>query len=240
MIDKNSKMPIYCQIEDWIKSQIEKNRFEIDKMIPSERDLMDLLGVSRHTIRQAVGNLVNEGHLYRLAGKGTFVKDRDLIYKESRYTSFTEDMEQLGKKFSNEILTFETIKASESLSNRLLVDIDDPVIKVARIRIVDEVPLSYEVYFISKEIVGDMKKDVFEGSLISYYEEELNLRLDHSFETVEAVMVEERTAEKLRMPMNSPLLLIRSKLYLDNGKQVHYVKNYFRGDKYRFNIRLKR
>src|SRR5690554_138709 len=103
MIDRNSRLPIYSQIEDWIKDKILNNDFKVDDMIPSERELMNLFSVSRHTIRQAIGNLVNDGYLYRMSGKGTFVKDRHLIYKENKYTSFTEDMKQIGKKLYSKV-----------------------------------------------------------------------------------------------------------------------------------------
>jgi GntR family transcriptional regulator len=240
MIDKNSKLPIYCQIEDYIKAQIKNKTFEVDTMIPSERELIEMLNVSRHTIRQAIGNLVNEGYLYRLAGKGTFVKDRHLIYKENKYTSFTEDMDQLGKKLYSKVLSFDIIKASESLSSKLSVNENDPVIRVSRVRIADNVPLSYEIFYISKDLVGDMDKSILEGSLINYYEKVMKLKLGHSFETIEAILADEKTFEILETNINAPLLLIRSKLYMENGKQLHYVKNYFRGDQYRVNIRLKR
>jgi GntR family transcriptional regulator len=240
MIDKNSRLPIYCQIEDYIKEQIKENKLEVDSMVPSERELMEMLDVSRHTIRQAIGDLVNEGYLYRLAGKGTFVKDRHLIYKENKYTSFTEDMEQLGKKLYSKVLSFEIVNASEILSSRLAINENDPIIRVSRVRVADNVPLSYEKFYISKELVGDMNEKVFEGSLISYYENVLNLKLDHSLETIEAISADEKTSKILETDINAPLLLVRSNLYLKNGKQLHYVKNYFRADQYRVNIKLNR
>ncbi|MDO7786911.1 GntR family transcriptional regulator [Desulforamulus aquiferis] len=240
MIDKNSKLPIYYQIEEWIKSEIEKDSFKIDKLIPSERELIDLLGVSRHTIRQAIGNLVNQGYLYRVAGKGTFVKDRNLIYKENRYSSFSEDMAYLGKKLENNLLSIEVDKASQSIANRLSINENDPVIKIKRVRIVDGTPLSYEMAFINRKIVGEMDRDVAASSLVKHYEDILNLKIGYANETIESVLVTEKTANKLNMSLHSPLLLVRSKLFLDNGQQIHYTKNYFRGNKYKFTIKLNR
>lgn len=199
-----------------------------------------MLGVSRHTVRQAIGNLVNQGYLYRIAGKGTFVKDRNLVYKENRYTSFTEDMEFLSKKLENKLLSFEVDKASKSIANRLSINENDPVIKIKRVRIVDNIPVSYEMAFISKEIVGEMSEDVAEGSLIRYYENVLGLKIAYAKETFESLLAIEKTAEKLNIPINSPLLLVRSKVFLDNGKQVHYTKNYYRGNKYKFTLKLNR
>lgn len=240
MIDKNSILPIYYQIEEWIKLQIENNNYKIDKVIPSERELIDLLGVSRHTIRQAIGNLVNQGYLYRIAGKGTFVKDRNLVYKENRYTSFTEEMEYLSKKLRNKVLSLEDDIASKSIANRLSINENDPIIKIKRVRIVDDIPVSYEMVFLSKDIAGEITQPIAEGSLIRYYENVLNLKIGHANETFESLLAIDKTAEKLIIPINSPLLLVRSKLFLENGRQIHYTKNYFRGNKYKFTLKLNR
>ncbi|WP_227762225.1 GntR family transcriptional regulator [Zhaonella formicivorans] len=240
MLDRNSKLPIYYQIEEWIKSQIENKHFKIDKVIPSERELIELLNVSRHTVRQAIGNLVNQGYLYRVAGKGTFVKDRNLVFKENRYTSFSEDMAYLGKKLENKVLSVESDHASTSIANRLSIQENDPIFKIKRIRIVDDIPVSYEMIFIAKSVAGDIDESVAAGSLIKYYENDLNLKISHAVETFESVLATEKTANKLNIPANSPLLLVRTKLFLDNGKQLDYTKNYFRGDKYKFTIRLNR
>ncbi|WP_053955704.1 GntR family transcriptional regulator [Inediibacterium massiliense] len=238
MINKNLKTPMYYQIEEWIKSQIEKNIFQVDKAIPSERELTENLQVSRHTVRQAVGNLVNQGYLYRVAGKGTFVKDRNLIHKENKYTSFSEDMIYLGKEVQNKVLSFKVEGASKSIANRLSINVNDPVIKIKRVRIVEGIPLSYEMIFIPKKIVGEMPEHVAKGSLIKYYEDVLNLNIHYALETIESVMAIEKTSKKLEVNETMPLLLIRSKLFLENGKQLHYTKNYYRGDKYKFTIKL--
>ncbi|SDJ86948.1 GntR family transcriptional regulator [Natronincola ferrireducens] len=240
MINRNSVIPIYYQIEDWIKSQIENEQLRVDKVIPSERELTELFGVSRYTVRQAIGNLVNEGYLYRLSGKGTFVKDRNVIYKENKYTSFSEDMESLGKILKNKVIGFAITTASSSIANRLSINEKDDVISIKRIRSVDDVPFSYEMLFIPREIVGNMDEGFAEGSMMDYYENHLGLDIDHSLETIESVKAIEKTAEKLQVPKDAPLLLVKSKLFLGNGKQIHYRKSYFRGDKYKFTIKLKR
>ncbi|QGG46238.1 GntR family transcriptional regulator [Heliorestis convoluta] len=240
MIDKNSKSPIYYQIEEWVKAQIENNTFKIDKLIPSEREFIERLGVSRHTVRQAIGNLVNQGYLYRIPGKGTFVKDRNLIIKENRYTSFSEDMAYIGKNLVNEVLSLEYQEASKSIANRLTIDEKNPVIKVRRIRKVDQLPLAYEMVFISQKIVPELPEEKARTSLLQFYEQEKDLKIGYASETVEAVLVTEKTAELLGLPLFSPLLLVRTKLFLDNGQQVHYMKSYFRGNKYKFSLKLHR
>jgi len=63
--------------------------------LPSERELSETLGVSRMTLRHAIGDLQSEGLLYSVPGSGTFVKEQR-ISKRAHLTSFTEDMQARG------------------------------------------------------------------------------------------------------------------------------------------------
>jgi GntR family transcriptional regulator of arabinose operon len=80
-IDKNSSMPKYLQIKSFIKAMIENNEIQAGAMLPSESLFCHILGVSRSPVRNALGELVDEGYLQRIQGKGTFVR-------ESKYHSF--------------------------------------------------------------------------------------------------------------------------------------------------------
>ena len=66
--------PLYYQIEKYMREKILSNEWPVGTQIPTETELMELFSVSRATLRQAVGNLCNEGLLERLQGRGTFVK----------------------------------------------------------------------------------------------------------------------------------------------------------------------
>lgn len=72
-IDKQSPIPIYYQIMEQLKAQIKSGELLPDMPLPSEREYAEQFGISRMTVRQALSNLVNEGFLYRLKGRGTFV-----------------------------------------------------------------------------------------------------------------------------------------------------------------------
>ena len=69
--------------------------------IPSERQLIAEYGVSRITVREALGQLVNEGYLERVRGKGTFVAHRP-VQSTLHLASFTEEMRALGHVRSEE------------------------------------------------------------------------------------------------------------------------------------------
>jgi GntR family transcriptional regulator len=72
-LDKHSSVPLYFQLKEYILKKIEKGDFPKGGKIPSELDFCDELGLSRPTVRQAVAELVSDGKLQIIKGKGTFV-----------------------------------------------------------------------------------------------------------------------------------------------------------------------
>lgn len=74
----------YNKVKGWIKSKILDGTFLPNQKINSESELMKQFDVSRHTVRIAIGELVNEGWLYREQGAGTFCADRTLLEKEGQ------------------------------------------------------------------------------------------------------------------------------------------------------------
>jgi len=77
LVDKNSPIPQYFQLQTWLMEQIEEGRFKAGDQIPTEKEFVQMTGLARATIRQAIGNLVNLGYLARKRRLGTFVQDRD-------------------------------------------------------------------------------------------------------------------------------------------------------------------
>src|SRR4051812_20574632 len=98
MINKNSPIPIYYQLEEHIKGLIEEGVLKPGDVLPPEREYAEKYQISRMTVRQAFTQLVNEGYLFRLQGKGTFVAERKIEKTLQGIISFTEDMRARGLK----------------------------------------------------------------------------------------------------------------------------------------------
>ena len=78
-IARESPVPLYLQLKGIIKEQVEKGILEQDSLIPSERKLCEIFDISHITVRQALVELTKENFLFRVPGRGTFVKGRDRI-----------------------------------------------------------------------------------------------------------------------------------------------------------------
>lgn len=85
-INRDSGQLLYKQVENFILKKIEQDIYKPEDVIPTERKLCEILGVSRHTVRRAIQNLVEKGYLYRVQGAGTFVFDKKLLENKKNNT----------------------------------------------------------------------------------------------------------------------------------------------------------
>ena len=77
-LDKTVPVPLYFQLKALILEEIRSGKYETDSLIPTEKELSEQFDISRTTVRQAVTELVQEGWLYRVKSKGTFIAPKKM------------------------------------------------------------------------------------------------------------------------------------------------------------------
>ncbi|KMY56906.1 GntR family transcriptional regulator [Geobacillus sp. FSL K6-0789] len=240
MINKQSPIPIYYQLEQYIKEKIEKGEWQPGEIIPSERELAGMYDISRMTVRQAVNNLVNDGYLIRRRGKGTFVAAQKIEQPLKGLTSFSEDMRARGMEPGTIVLSFETVPASEKLAEGLGVAEGDDLYKVRRLRLADGLPMALETLYIPVHLVPGLTRDVVSGSVYEFIEKEKGLVIGSAVQTLEASVARQVEAEHLKMKEGAPVLLLERRTHLVDGRPLEVVKSVYRGDRYKFMIEMKR
>lgn len=96
-IDFNDEEPLYLQIENYIKSMIASNLLVSNGKLPATRELSKLLGVSRNSVITAYENLEEEGILYTVKGRGTFVSEIKSVNEEGWKVSWNKRANDYGK-----------------------------------------------------------------------------------------------------------------------------------------------
>jgi GntR family transcriptional regulator len=240
MIDKNSPIPIYHQLEEYIKSQIESGALKVDEAIPSEREYAERYQISRMTVRQAINNLVNEGYLYRQKGRGTFVNKQKVEQKLQGLTSFTEDMLERGMKPSSKLLSFQIIPADIQVASRLKLKENTPVYEIQRVRLADDVPMALETTYLPANLVKGLTEEIINQSLYKYIEDTLLLTISEAAQQIEAASAKEIEVKHLEIEKGSPVLLILRTSYLQDGTPFEFVKSAYRADRYKFVHTMKR
>ena len=160
MIDKSSPIPVYYQLKTDLISKISQGIWKPGECIASERELCEIYGVSRMTIRQALGELVQEDVLMKIKGKGTFVCEPRV--KQEDMMSFTEMMKQTGRNLRTEVIDFNKISTPEHLTE--IISLDE-VYRINRKRIVDDECIAVEKVYIPVDYCGYIYEKMLEVSL---------------------------------------------------------------------------
>jgi GntR family transcriptional regulator len=242
MINPYDALPKYHQLAQILRTKIESGDWQPKSPIPSERQLELLYDVSRPTIRQAIELLIREGYLYREHGRGTFVMPQKLQKGLLELTSFSEDLLKRGIAPGQQILEMGMEVPPEKV--RLLLDLpkDQKVLRIKRIRLGDEIPIGLQTSFLVLMPGQSIEREELEatGSLYKILQEKLHIIPWAADETLEVASATPEEAAILQIAPGSPLLLNERVLWSQERKAVEYVKILYRGDRYRYTMRLTR
>ncbi|WP_408869089.1 GntR family transcriptional regulator [Brochothrix campestris] len=238
MINKMSKLPIYQQIQNEIKKDIENKKWMVHEAIPAERQLALLFNVSRMTVRQAIQALVDEGILYRRIGSGTYVSEEKVIENMDAVTSFTNLMLKQGKQPTSHIVSFAMKPVTRSEAKALKLAEDAEVLRIERIRYGDSTPILFEVAAIPMNIASKLTRDELTNSLFQTVSDKFHLTIGDAQQTMEAVAVSEKIAPYLEVPLGTPVMRLRQTTALSDGTLFEYVDSQYVGNRFKFSTRI--
>lgn len=238
IVDKLAPTPIYVQLRDLLRAQIERSELPPGTRIPSERDLAERWGISRMTARAAVTQLIDEGYLRRVPGKGTFVQRPRVLQSLQTLTSFTEDMRTRGKATRARVLEQVIAEAAPVVAARLGLEPGAPVVKLRRLRLADEEPMCVETaYLAASRFSFLVKEDMTRQSLYAVLGRR-GVELAWADQRVEALRVRAGEAAMLGIPRQAPVLRTERTTYDREGRPVEHIQSFYRADRYTFNVRL--
>ncbi|MBM7558209.1 GntR family transcriptional regulator [Halanaerobacter jeridensis] len=242
-VSKDNPLPLYHQLKEILSKKIKDEVLEPGDPIPTERELVDVHGISRMTARKAVMALVNEGLLYREQGRGTFVAEPEpkMKHELSELTGFTEEMKEKGLETKTEIVDFDLEIASNDIRKHLELPTEiEQVIKVKRLRYVEKEPFSLETVWIPYDLVPDLTEEVLTGaSLYEIFRKKYGHQLEEARQTVEPIMVTENEGELLTISSKALALLFRRTTYLKEERIIEYTKAIYRSDNFEHEVILK-
>jgi GntR family transcriptional regulator len=240
-IYRNSPLPLYYQLKSILRTKIRSGEWRPGQLIPSERELSQMYGLSRMTARQAITELVNEGVFYREQGKGTFVGRHRIAQHLTRLTGFTEDIRARGQQPSTKVLAARMAPADEVVAERLRVPVGQMVFSVQRLRLADSEPLAIESSQVSfKGCERLLDEDLEHSSLYRLLETKYGVPLIEAEQELEAGLAGNEEAQLLKIPVGSPVLFTRRTSYTDRNQPIEYARSVYCGNKYTFYTDLKR
>jgi GntR family transcriptional regulator len=240
-VNKNLPTPLYYQLADRLREQIASGQLKPGEQLPSERELSQTSGISRMTVRQALGYLEREGLLVVKSGIGTFVAEPKLTYDAINLIGFTETMLGRKGKLSSKVLSQKICPASVHVSRVLALLGQREVIEIVRVRLIDDVPMAIETnYLPAQRFAGLETMNLNESSLYSILEDIYGVKFQQAEQTIEASSANPFEQEQLGVAEGVSMLLIEGTSFEQNNQPIEFFKSSFRGDRFKVSVMSQR
>lgn len=214
-------------------AELIESRLSPGQAIASERALVQQLGVSRVTVRQAIADLVEEGRLERIHGKGTYVTGPQ-VSSRLHLTSFSREMRSRGLVPGTQVLGAEDVPAPDDVAGAMRIAPGAAVVRVDRLRTADGTPMAHEVgYYPSALFPGLVDKEL--GSLYDVFASDYGVIATSGEQTVHAGAADAHQARLLGIAKRAPLL-IQDRVTWSAEQPIEFARSSYRGDRYRIHM----
>jgi GntR family transcriptional regulator len=229
---KNSS-PLYQQLKEKILKQF-KDLSPLTP-IPSERELCEIFGVSRPTVRRALEELEQEGELVRLPGKGTFVADKKYTDHEMQsFIGFHEDASKQNKKPKSMVLQQIVTPAPPDVSKMLDIPANTEVFLLERLRFVDDEPICLVSSYIPLNICPELIRTDFSDLSLYTFLNSHDITIHKAKRSIEVKKATMRESAYLNIDKDSPVVLFQSLGFTEDGSSFEFVKSRYPAYKARF------
>lgn len=240
-ISEETQTPLYAQLAEYLRHQIRSGALEPGDKIIGENDMVELLGLSRSTVRAAINRLVEEGYIVRYRGKGSYVAEPKLKRNINYLYNFTENIKGSGAVPSSRVMRCEVEEADGTLTAKMkLATAGQKVFVLERLRMADGQPLIWETTYIPYYLCEGIEKvDFTHASLYQELENRYGIVIDRADETIEAIILGKNAQQVLGCKRSMAGYSIQRLSYLKSGYICELTQSVTRGDRCVFRLDLR-
>jgi DNA-binding GntR family transcriptional regulator len=233
-VDRYSPVPLYFQVAQHLEHLIESGELPAGTRLENEIDLADQLGLSRPTMRRAIGYLVDRGLLVRKRGVGTQVVHAKMR-RPVELTSLYDDLAKTGRHPDTRIFSVEPV--SDALALELGIAAGTDVYAFERLRYAEEEPLALMRNHVPKDLLPLAPEDLEVHGLYNLLRaNSVNLRI--AKQSIGARAATAAEARALAETKGAPLLTMTRVAYDDHGRAVEHGDHLYRASRYTFDLTL--
>lgn len=224
---------LYGQIAQRLRADIAAGRYEVGSTLPSEAALCTLFQVSRPVVRQALGILEDQGFVYRVQGRGTFVATRGLQSRLMEVAIGPErDTVRYRRRLTTQVLTNEMLTAPAAIARELRIGPGASIVHLRRVRFLDGQPLAVlESHLPEHMVPGLSEVDLTNQSLYEHIEAYYGLRILRLRRSIAVGAADEAIAPLLEVAPGAPYLRVTSLAIGAHNEIIEDSVACYRGDK---------
>ena len=221
------------ELEETLAEQIASGSLPAGQTL-TDRDLARTHGVGKMTVRQAMGGLAKRGLIDLRHGHEAIVARPKVEHDLRGIAGFSEQMERAGLTPASKLLGSAVVVAPPKVAAALGLDRNGRVARIERLRFGSRVPLTYEETYLPAELYPDITELGLTGSVYTLMRDCYARGPVRAVERLEAVAAREQDAERLRVPVGAPLMLLERISYDADGVAVEFSRDRYRGDRMTF------
>ena len=223
---KPGRGPAHTQIEVALETAIERGRLSPGDRLPAERALAERYGVSRMTLRQALGALERRGRLVRSKGRygGTFVAEPKLELAGT--SALSDQLRGLSLAAGARVLS-----ACERDAAPDEGELGARVYAIERVRLANGEPVALERGAYSVDAFPGLLEGSLEGSLYDLIRARYDAVPVRAHERLEPALAHPEEAAALEIEPGAPVMLVERTAYCATGRPVEHSRDVFRGDR---------
>jgi GntR family transcriptional regulator len=209
--------------------------------LPTENELARTHGVSRVTVRRALGELEREHLIERRRSAGTRV-----IYRQAPapitadISGVLANLADMGRRTSVELLCFDYVPADGAVARALGVGSDQLLQRAVRVRSIDGLPFSYLTTHVPERISVTFTREELGSRPLLDLLERAGVKVGHARQRISAGLATPEVACALGMRGGSPVIELARIVYDQAGRGVEHLHALYRPDRYAFEIDLVR
>ena len=240
-IDAGLPIPLYHQIYAQLKKRIQDGEYEADATLPGEKELCRAYGVSRITVKRALGELAAEGYVSRHRGRGTVVRYRvpSPVVRAS-FDGLIENLIDMGLKTQIEVLSVADEPAEGAVAEALEVEPGTTVQHAQRRRLIEDAPFSFLRTYVPLDIAARFDASRLADTPILQLLREAGAVPDRARQVITAVAAGQNAADALGLSVGAPVLRVTRTIKAAEGRPIQHIVATYRPDRYEYEMKLGR
>ncbi|MEO1209530.1 MAG: phosphonate metabolism transcriptional regulator PhnF [Cyanobacteria bacterium J06638_20] len=226
-----STLPLYVQIANNLRQKIQQEVYQAGDKLPSQKELGNQFGVNRHTVRQALELLKDEGLLRVDRGLGAFIADAPMHDPMGQRVRYNESLQAQGHTSEHRLLSATEVPADEKIAEHLDIVMGESAIQVEFLGLADNRPLIVTTrYFPTQRCPNLLPHIPTAQSLSRLMREVYGYEHVRQQTSVSTRMVRSADAKLLQVSLNQPILLVQATNVNQHTEVIEYTVTRFRGD----------
>jgi GntR family phosphonate transport system transcriptional regulator len=232
LLRQRSGVTVWKQISATLEREIRERRYAAEGCLPSEPVLAARFQVARHTIRQALAALREQGLLRIEQGRGAFIQTTWLDYTLQRRTRFTQNLLRQAQQPERQLLSAREDTASGPVAKALAVRKGTRVVMAELLQLAGKQPLGVATMYFPAARLGGMQQRLLAGEGVTEALAALGVADYHRVHShITAHMPDEALARLLCQPTTHPVLSVESVDADEAGVPIKYGVTIFSADR---------